>query len=154
MTDARERPGDQDDQLVGRVVVWSLVALVAILALNGAIFAAARWIPSTAKANFFQDAVVELRSAPSPGDGEGWAREGYLVFDEGWAAYRMSSSRQGWPSPDVAVLKSHDGRWYVSEHAFGDVVVRVLPSEGRPANLEAYLARFPRHGWHAIEDPR
>jgi len=147
LTSQSKGPGAQDDKVVVRVVVWSLGALLALLMLYGAIFGVARWIPSYKKADVFHQAVAALKTVEAPGESSGavWAREGYLVFDDGWAAYRMSSSSEGWPTPDVAVLKSHNGRWYVSEFGFGNVVIRVRPDEARPASLDAYLARFPRH---------
>ncbi|MEO1269011.1 MAG: hypothetical protein AAFX99_13000 [Myxococcota bacterium] len=157
-TSSGDRAAHKDDVMVVRVVILSLASLAALLVINAAIFGAARFVPSRVRAQFFEEAVSELKVARPPPKElrsvEGvWAHEGYLLFEQEWAAYRISTSRTGWPSPDVSVLRSGQGRWYVSEHAFGSVVLKVPPNAKQPTDMNDYLKRYPRHRWQEIEPP-
>jgi hypothetical protein len=102
-----------------------------------------------------QKTVQQLQqaSSPSPDVGRGtngpyWITEDYLIFSNGWAAYKIHSIHANDGMGDIALLRGSDGVLYWSQfHFCGGIISDFrdslnLRESGRPENLKDFLEKY------------
>jgi len=108
------------------------------------------WRPwDTARADWLRAAIQEVRAygPPSAADLEvaarnTWRTSKYLVFSNGWAAFKMHSMHSPGPVGDAAVLVTSNGESFRSfQHLCKGIGWRI---QSRPGNSDEYMRTYGR----------
>jgi hypothetical protein len=115
-----------------------------------------------AQHEWIQKTMQELALEAPPSIGQNgqndvvwWNSPGYLLFSNGWAAYRLHTIHDGEDVGDTSVLRTSDGNFYLSEAHFcvgiGELLSSELdrdPNSPRPTDVHDFLAHYGNfQGW-------
>jgi hypothetical protein len=130
-------------------------------------YANAHWFRTRARRAWLVREETEIRrqlqagrpNPTRPGAGN-WLSDNFILFENGWAAYRLHSFHSdpdggdSWSGlGDITVLIDGQGQATYSRFHFCDGTLGwalgypLQPLGGRPANREAFLALFPPGTW-------
>ncbi|HWI57304.1 MAG TPA: hypothetical protein VNZ22_08760 [Bacillota bacterium] len=139
-----------------------LIQVVAALVLVAALFygppVLEKWRLSTREKKeqeWIQKAVRQLEQAPSPSrelgrgtDSLAWITSNYLIFSNGWAAYKMHSFHANDGMGDIALLRGPDGVLYSSRFHFCGGIISDFrdpantAEKSRPKDLKDFLQNY------------
>jgi hypothetical protein len=127
------------------------------------------WRPwEMTREQWIREAKLQLRTVPPPPahlanslGPEQWARDGYLLFTNGWARMVSHTFHDSERVGDVAFLRSSDGTLFMSGFHFctGEYqyfVLGAVPGEsvvpdGKPADIQQFIQRFGKqHDWNLV----